>query len=364
MPTNGEEFDELLNAYLDGELDAVEIASVEAMLKSGPEVGLRLEEIKGLRELTRVALQRQPATSVSLAERVLAEARRRAAAEGLPQSHFVLRQSKPVELSAVLPSRRAGGSWRTAGVLGSVALAATVLLAVFLPKLLTQQSMNATSLGGNELVVASPESKNDESTRELEKTEQAESGKIRYVGDGGFQVSLALIFDLQPTREAYERGIVGDILRQNGIPLSSPVVATPEINKAVEDALMLPNENASLAAGEAQILFVYADDQAIGKVTESLYRDTTNFPVAAMNVAFDAPSTGLLESIARATGNRFALNDSFSVGVEIPNSPFRGISKQGMLVSSSDRVNGSGLEGMMMRSGENSCLLLIVRVPE
>ncbi|MGL4511762.1 MAG: anti-sigma factor family protein [Lacipirellulaceae bacterium] len=105
--------DELLSAYLDGEVTPAERAAVEERLRSDPTARRLLESLTGVVELCRA----EPLTRIStdLSAAVLAEASRRRAAE---------RDSRPLEPTGDfgLPFGRSARSWVWAGVAAAAAI--------------------------------------------------------------------------------------------------------------------------------------------------------------------------------------------------------------------------------------------------
>jgi hypothetical protein len=106
------------------------------------------------------------------------------------------------------------------------------------------------------------------------------------------------------------------------------------------------------------LYFVRADMRAIDEVLQAIWRDQESFPNVALDIAFDTPRTDLLRRIARGTGERYRLDDSFAAAVspELPRSnggaheavpsPFPGAITSGgaKYVSRADRDDPSMLD--------------------
>jgi hypothetical protein len=122
--------DELISAYLDGELTAQEQEYVEEQLRDNVELRRMCDELRSLR----VTLQAMPVASPpeNLAERVLRQAERRMlVGDRQPAEGLTATDAAPISLPAAPRSHR---SWRLAAVV-AVALAASVLAVLCLPVL-------------------------------------------------------------------------------------------------------------------------------------------------------------------------------------------------------------------------------------
>jgi len=372
MPFEGEQFDELLSGYLDEQLSEAERAQVESALSSDPAARQRLDELRQLsvqlRELRDVRSTESPAfVGGGFAKAIVEEAQRKAAVAGLPATHHVRRSRQHTAVPAT------AGRWTVVrGLTAAAALAAAILLAIYLPSWLAENSngpgdqlanqplRNTNQPGGESTEAVQPSSVEDESP----------AVETHYVGDTNFQIQYTLVVDMTVSAAAIDNGYISSVLATSGIKLQDPIVASDQLQETLAEARMTVSP-AEEGAGSALIYFVHADTVAVAQAIEAFFSDLTNVPELRFDIAFDTPINKLMKRIAESTGKRFAVDDSIVAPVTLSPtervSPFAGIRPQGHLVSSNQRIQpkgDTGPAGMGLVGEGSSTVLLLVRVLE
>ncbi|MEZ6135234.1 MAG: hypothetical protein R3C53_10020 [Pirellulaceae bacterium] len=372
MPREGnnldERFHELLKAYIDGQLDATELAEAESALDKDPSLRHRLEQ---LRELS-ADVKRLPAAAGThtfakdFSARIVAEAQRRAIESNLPNGHHVRRAME--DRSEQSPRRRQTG-WRLPATVagGLAALAALLLLTIYLPTLfnapdaliepIAEQPDVQPELGPLEVEVAAVP------------TADA-TPAVKYVSDADSKILYSLVMDMQVSRAALDNKYLESVFKDCGVRLEEPIVATKEINEVLTEArtIVRPEDE---GLENAYIYFLHADTAAVGRLMQIFYDDLQNVPLLRFDFAFETPTNRLMQKIAEASGKRFAVNESVAAPLAIDSSlrpsPFAGISAQGKLVSSVERKRpntNAGGPNMGLAGQDMSFLLLIIRDPQ
>lgn len=390
MPIEGEQFDELLSGYLDGQLSDLEMEQVRAELEFSESARQQLRELEDLRcELKAHFASSQPdsceAGPIPLGRdftaRVVAAAQAEAARLGLPEEHHVRKGVGSAENVGhpSVPAKRDKPNLRWQPVvLASAVLAASILLVLYLPSLLTPRSTGTVATGtvdtggvdtgpAAEALVENrdpasggaavdPGPSGAAVTDLAGPTQEPVSGNVQlafgqggsepaqYVSELNFGLTYLLVVDVEITVEAAQRAELQRILEANGILESQPIIANDEVQKVIADARMSVTEGGQDAAS---IYFMRAPIENLGAALDQIYKNQNDFPRVSFDLGFDSPQTRLMQTIARSTGRRFATNQKFAAPIVVGagqsvGTQLSGVEPPQRYVSSSARSQGFG----------------------
>jgi len=198
----------------------------------------------------------------------------------------------------------------------------------------------------------------------------ASTDRPQYVSQLDFSQSFVFVVDVEISAEGLRNDVFHELLRGAGIQVEPPIAANEEVARALSETRMIvqPGGEAGAAASQAWIYFVRADINQIGPVLDKIYFDRQHFPRVAFDLAIDNPSTRLMQTIARATGQRFAANRPFAAPVAIGSdtqqpAPLPNVKKPERFVSAVRRQRGFSQDGLAaaLPPGDLSNVLFIVR---
>ena len=391
MPAEGENLNELLSGFLDGELTGDELLAVQAKLDDAP-TQARLDELSELRRDVKASFRKESPriSSRELASRVIEAAQREAVEAGLPDEHHVrLVDNAPIQTLSVGRSRTSRKRLATFGL----AAAALILLMTQVPKFFD------SGTGSNQPVAVEPGSgdpdsnpedrpivdgsspfedsstgpvlaENDNNSSETQSPngigQEAIGGPTpTYVSGMNFEQAVVLVIDIEVSATAKGAERFDDVLRKHGLLRDEPVQAGDEIANAVSETRMMVRPEEDARASEASIYFVRSDFRVLGAALDELYFDKEAFPNVSFSIAVDNPMVRLMEKIARSTGQRFLANQSFAVPVrEREGSPFGAFRTPPTYISAQKRsqgFSGDGMAKMFEQSGELNSVLFFVR---
>ncbi len=407
--------EELLTAYLDGRLEAHAARRLESRLESDRGLRDRLEVLKTQRQALAEAFQetvqarQSDPRSDALFERVMAEVRRVPRVDA-PQTADHLASDGG---RTVVERRRS--VQRQVAVVAVAAAAAVVLLAASL--WILDRGSEAPSMAGRQgtgpsaaadrpatPIEASQDgqpsdgvgaAEGDEATHsgaqmaadtsggtatapdrvQDPSTTQPAEGDARggqYVSQLDFSQSFVFVVDVEMSAEAVRNDFFRELLQGAGIRVERPIAANEEMKRALAETRMIVQPQAGAETetetSDAWIYFVRADIGQIGPVLDKIYVDRQNFPRVAFDLAIDNPDTRLMQTIARATGQRFAADRPFAAPVslspdDLQPSPLRNVRKPQRFVSATRRQRGFSGDGMAaaLPGGDMSNVLFIVR---
>lgn len=390
MPLDGEELDELLSGFVDGALSETERRLVEESAQADVRLQQRIlllrrqsSEVNELGKLvvdrSRRQFSRKP--GLTLAETVIAQARKEAAKQGLPNSHYVyghVASPSPVVTTSQPAANEQHQRVRKPRLLlaGCLATAAAVFLAVFLARPADDfsNSSNSASRTVQPLLHTAESSKPNQAEPAFDVIESVKSetpAASQLVGQFD-KLSYVLVVDLQITANALRNNVLEDILSKAGIPRIEPVVADQAILKKLDQSQMIVNPR-GIDKQSTYITVIRAEMEEIEAALQAIWKDTDQFPNFGVNLAVDA-KTGLVQDVLKGTGGRFSVNDSFAVPVNADTSalgsaaasPFPGVPSHVNYVSSSIRSKGwpSYQFGSDASSGSTTTILLVTHVVE
>lgn len=362
MPLKGSQLDELLSGFLDGELNGEELQQIRTLLDEQPEVKARLDELSALSSDLKAAFGVNTPSPLAgdFASRVVAEAQRQAAAS---------------KVAVAGPRKRPWNQLAAA----AAALAAVLMLAVFGPRFFstTPEPVNLAD-------TTPAESASESSVSELPSSELASSaeaspflvppqiadsspneesqGERRFVSNMEFKNTIVLVVDLVMSTDAQQRDALNVLLGKHGLLTSKPVEVNDEIKEAVSETRMIVQPE-GFDSADASIYFLRASVEVLGAALDEVYLNSEDFPKVAFDIAVDNPHARLLETIARASGTRFAMDEAFAVPVTIGSDapvPFK-VRGSVRYVSSEQRSQGFGGNATMLGGDGLNTVLLLVR---
>lgn len=381
MRFEGEEFEELLSGYLDNELNEAELSVVRAALESDSNLRARLEELRQVgSELKRFSVEnRTHRLPPHFAQGVIAESRRRAISENLPQSHHVVRgKNRGDTLTAVARDEQREvalpqmPSWRVpAGIIGAIASVAALLLLMFWFSSDSKDTLTNNSLiSSSELIPDSGTTSPETNLVEPDPVAPTpDAGEERYVSElQENQLAFVFVVDLELSEDALENEFLATVFANSGITLEKPIVADDTVLTEISKARVIVDGDPQEAPADVQMYFVHADHVAAGKALETLYQDLQSVPALRFGLLFDNPLNKVTYRIAKSTGMRFAAKDSIAAPVtaseSVRISPFSGIGPQGMLVSSGKRIGPNERADLSFVTEGESTILILLRVPK
>ncbi len=359
MPLDGNQLDELLSGFIDGQLTAAERQMVEQAIAGDSSFAERVEQLRlqslSLRALGDALLAASPVADSrrnqtlsnspdsranpnapnpnALSTQVIKLAQQRAAELGLPAKHYLRSDSTGVDVPlpdaalAISPTVlrepvQAIGSqlrrWLAVGALA--ATAATVLVIANTgrqpaavptvtqhnipaekntrPKFPTPSEIPQTEL----LAESASTTSSSEPTRP-----PADSNLVGQFGT----MSLVLVVDVQVTSRALRSGAVDRILATAGIPLAPAVTADQNILKALDESRLVVRGQSGVT-GDVFVHVVRGDMIELDSALRTLWQDRDSFPNVGLNVSIDARAT-LAREMLRSLGNRYSASDRFAV---------------------------------------------------
>ncbi|MCA9181151.1 MAG: zf-HC2 domain-containing protein [Planctomycetales bacterium] len=348
MPLDGEQLDDLLSGFVDGELTDEERALVEEAARGDARLG---EQLKQLRQQSSWVQQAGSAiandlsasskslpSGPSLAERVISAAKQRGREMGLPASHYVqpfaadhnvVECSPAAGRSDLVSSQTAGpgdgtgkSSFRRSvgwGAIVGLASAAALLIAVTWPRWQPDQAAKSLPRAALDNAVAGSLDTlaNDSLTEDNSldgTTNESDAVGSGLVGKSA-GMSYALVVDVEMTAAAQRSHVLEKILATAGIPLVPPIAANPEILKALDDSRMIVR-NSVPTARQLSIQVVRGDMQELDIALRQVWQDSNHFPHVALNLSIDSRAT-LVREILRSAGNRFTPTDRFAVPLAV-----------------------------------------------
>lgn len=360
--------DELLSAYLDGQLTADELRQVESLLEE-PAARQRLEQLRavGLR-LRTLAAQPSRGLSKDFSDRVVALAIRRY------QSDVSCSENKQeaVDVRPLGSSSGLGWNGKLRNALGLIAaVAATILLAVWMPRLLTQSSSSPPIAADSPLAnQTNTQPQSLASSSQATTNEQHSVGKGDLVASGRLssaQLTYTMVLDVEITLQASQQQLLRSVLAKHGIQIAKTVVVNSQIEAALSRMRhTVPHES---LPSISELYWVHAPIQVLDQAIQEIQSTVDQFPVCRFDLAFETPAASLSQAIA-ATAQLTSSAGSIAIPV-IPSdkeqyrqSPFESVAYQGTLVSANLRPAG-GIESRddtTVAAGQGN-LLLLVRLP-
>ncbi len=351
MPRDGNQLDELLSGFIDGQLTASERQQVEEAIDRDPSIAEHLEQLRrqslDLRAVGTALIATTSSSSLesqleqalphasasSLSSRVVELAQRRAEELGLPAGHYLRSSSSRAEVAQQIPATASSrnqlrGTEQPAGVqlkrwLAAGALAATAATVLVIATLRWQPTAVPT--------VAQQAAPAEQATRpafpapaDMPQTERlANSNPSNAQSDltispvdsnlvGRFgAMSMVLVVDVQITSQALRSGAIDKILATAGIPLAPAVSADHGILKALDESRLVVRGKSG-ASGEVFVHVVRGDMHELDPALRQLWQDRDSFPNVSLNVSIDAHAT-LAREILRSLGDRYSSSDRFAV---------------------------------------------------
>lgn len=347
MPLDGEQLNDLLSGFVDGELTQEERALVEEAARGDARLG---EQLKQLRQQSSWVQQAGSAIAndlsasskrlpsvPSLAERVISAAKQRGREMGLPASHYV----QPFATDKVGESSHAAGGTdlaspqttsqvdeavqpslrRSVGWIAFVGLAsaAALLIAVTWPRWQSNPGAQSPPRAGlDDAVAGSLDNLANDSLAEDDSLDGTKN-ESEAVGSGlvgkSSGMSYALVVDIEMTAAAQRDHVLERILATAGIPLAPPIAANPDILKALDDSRMIVR-NSVPSSRQLSIQVVRGDMQELDIALRKVWQDSNHFPNVALNLSIDSRAT-LMREILRSAGNRFTPTDRFAVPLAV-----------------------------------------------
>lgn len=358
MPLKGEELDELLSGFLDGQLTAAELQTVQEILAEDPDAAKQLEALRRQQQQLKQVGERLTARAglpADFSQRILATAAQQVAGLDLPDGHHA-HSAASMAPEIAQPAGGVGWSRRTVGIAASLAVVAALLLAVSIPKLLVPHNADQPIAldppvevePGHELATDSPAT--------VEYVVEQEAAKINFV----------LVCDIQIKRQAHREHRLADVFSAAGIQRGIPVQADAALQKTLGDTRMIvqpeqPSER------ETIFYFVRADMADLSDAIDLVWRDKESFPNVRLDLAYDHPRVQLMREILRRSSRQAAGGQALAVPLaatesdveaSVP-SPFPGAESTVKYVSATSRSRGWDAAGSMAPPNTNAYLLFV-----
>jgi negative regulator of sigma E activity len=363
MPLEGEKLDELLSGFIDAELDESDLQLVAETLESDEAAQQRLEELRRMsREVREVGTQlvANAALPANFAERVLAAAERQAREGGFSRSHDVHHATRPQ--STAVPFWRKPVAY--AGLVASIA--AMWLLAVYVPNVLKPKEASPIANAPDQSIAQ------NSTAQPAADTTEPLPPSVSYIGQDDFKVRFALLLDLQVTKNSVQDDIFGSILAAAGIDRVQPITVTPEVRGALAETRMIIQPGETQKTEDTLLYFLRSDPQVLDDALLAIWKDKLHFPNVRLDLAIDNPKSQLIEKIARSTGRRFAMDESFAAPIAVSNSdvevlggasPFPGSSANTKYVSRQSRDRGwTGSAPLAPGAQEKASMLVLLHI--
>ncbi len=329
------QIDELISGYLDGILAESERIEVERLLNESEEARSHLQHLR----LNRAALGElrsfggKRSLGKDFAQRVIAEAHRQAIANQLPAEHHVRRSMSVARPRSALP-------WQAVAAIASIAAMILVGYVVYRgstdpttteatesPTDLADSSTGSTSgaeLADNGNTSPFPKRSAEQSTaNDSEVTLPASIEFVRNDRSRRQTVHLSdflmlITLDVFPSLDAWQTHKIDEVLKDNKIASSSPIVSTG-IHEALNNTRAFKSQAAD--RGEAFLIFVIASNRELSNLIQTIENRRGDFPRTELNVAADRPSEGLLGKLLKAVSTDAPIIVPFSATVSAANSP-------------------------------------------
>lgn len=316
MSVENNQLDELLNAFLDGELSQEESARVEMDLASDEKLRARFEGIKN--------------TSSQLRS-YFAAAKPRMRNVDFVQGFLDSEETSPVQVASTETA-----SWQRVAVAWGL-VAASIFAVSFLPSGGSDQPQGSNSVAQQEPVTP-------EVLDTTQPVEPNSAASTQYVSEMAFPAIMYLLeVEIEVTEEALKADVLKTIFGKHDIPIDTPLIVNDEIRDVIEKSRMRvePQDDED----GALLYVVRAPISNLGSALDEVYRDETSFPIVKFALGFDTPNVSLFKTLLRNSGNLFAVDQSFTAPISVPDrpsvaSPFRGIGSEGMMVSREARRSG------------------------
>ncbi len=349
--------DELLSAYMDGQLDAAELRLVETALRDDPSVVVRLGQLRGVTERLRLlASVSHPGLPADLSRRVVALCKNSSL---VPSGTARVADASGVSTESTASKRpRNRVFWWIAA--NTAALAAVIALAVFLPKPNRTIEPTGTPLVVENTTPPEPEIEmpfHDESASQLA-SEQPEGA-----------ITLTLVLDLDLSRRAVEQEALNALFEKYGIQLVTGIGSNANIEKEINRLRFTVKDEKEMAnLRPAELYLVRASEEVLDAALGEIEADVALYPSYRFDMVFQTPAASLTQAIANSLDGQIAESSSIAVAIDaqvedqIHQSPFTSIPHQGTLVSSNKRQSSKydSLEEVPS-GGKMSYLLLLVR---
>ncbi|MCA9194524.1 MAG: hypothetical protein KDB03_22290 [Planctomycetales bacterium] len=334
MPPDGNQIDELLSALLDNELSGEELSYVKGILSSDAELQARLESMRALRGELRQLLRTPSVGSGFLdhrfAERVVAAAQKRAVQSGLAEDHHVrLAEHSAIShiartkifsrrvVYAVATAASIGAIWLSAIYFGSWSKSSGNSQIAQVPEQSVANtdvaSLSETGRDGTGQVAFNPFPQGVESTPNNTTSIESQEGSLAAnVLPGG--ISLLFVVDVSITRQAFEGGKLEELFSRTGIHVAGALQADRNLTEALQNALtIIPSDESAEALHQGFVFMVSAKAKSIDSVLSQIQLDRQSFPVWAYNMAYDTPSSRLLELLSK--GQSSSPGQQLAVGI-------------------------------------------------
>lgn len=365
MPIEGDNLDELLSSFLDGELSDRETAQVQKELESNPGAQVQLDQLRANQVTLKnhFSAQKAPGLSTDFASQVLAKAVQAKSAS----DESLVAQEKPFEQSSGQTK-----AWQLWGVVAGVA--AALLLAVSLPNLLKNSDGQ-----GPVAVDSGTERNDDESTAIVSNAPGSDSSDssttpgviepsldgdpVQYVSEIEFpDLLLVMLADITLSEEVFNSRALESAFLKAGIPVETPILASNELKELVSESRMTVTEE-EVTKSDAFIYYLRGPAKDIGSVLETLYQDRDKFEKIAFDLSYHSQRTQILTKLAHSTDRRFRVDQSFAAPVSIGQSRTFDAPLPTRFVSSTKRQEGVGVMGER-KQFENLVLYVRVASPE
>ncbi len=386
MPADGENLDELLSGFIDGELNDQELQLVNESLRDNPSTLARVADLRRQSQLVynlgqaiaSHAATSHPAASHSaasfsalamagqpsgkshsanvpgcsdFAKSIIAKARQRAIESGLPAEHYVHGAGHANDVGIVDPgtSSTAKRSSRRFAVLaaGGLTIAASLALLFAWP---------GGSGEKDPPLAVQPEEAAISEPAVVYVDELPQLPPITYV----------LVVDVQVTAEAWKAKVLEDIWASAGIAFEKPVSVNSEISKAVDDALVISQPSAQ-DVEEKFVHVIRANMEQIDDALDIVWSDNVSFPKVKLNFAIDVRAE-LVRLMLKGMGKRFSASESFALPLSpaestgVP-SPFVGAEGSVKYISSVERNRGWEASPLAQgRPSEMATVLVITHI--
>ncbi len=329
------EIDELISGYLDGILAESERLQVERLLNESEEAKAHLRHLRlnrnALAELRSV--KGKPKLGRDFAQRVIAEAQRQAIANQLPIEHHVRRSVSVARPQFAWP-------WQAVTALASIAALILVGYVVYRGSNPTGAGSkpSPTELVDNTPVESKPEAELADNVASSpfpqRTTEQATSNgaeeslpkSLEFVSNDRSRRQtvhlsdflMLITLDVFPSLDAWQTHKIDQVLKDNKIASSSPIVSTG-IHEALNNTRAFKSQAAE--RGEAFLIFVVASNRELSNLIQTIENRRGDFPRTELNVAADRPSEGLLGKLLKAVSTDAPIVVPFSAAVSASNAP-------------------------------------------
>ncbi len=279
-----EHIEELLSGFLDGELTAEELREFELAMAVDTTLAARLEQYRQFGSALRSAPKRT--LGPDFASRVLAA---------------VHEQKREV-------AKPASASGRIVPILAGVAaVAASLLLALYASNWFAPNDQKyrdpiaVVPTDPNSPDVIDPVAVPEGGPRVDSNGVGANGGESTLVRKTPMQrvFEVLTIFEIETSEDAWNRNVVRNILQKEGIAWTSPVAATEEVIKVLNETRSISQGLPATAGTDTiALVLVQASGRAIDAALVDIFQNKEDFPYVMMDIAFDMPGKELLEKVS------------------------------------------------------------------